>query len=129
MLMPEHLLQRAHVNAVLQHECCRCVPQFMRGILTGVQTRAHQVFLDHDLYGVTADARASVGEEHRRRAWWRNLFTDRQIAVERLAAGIIEIDHALLAAFAEDAQTVTVIVLQIQTDKFRNTQPAVEKNT
>ena len=68
----------------------------MRGILTGVQARARQVFLDHDLYGVTADACAPVGEEHRRRARRRNLFTDRQIAVERLAAGItLYVTHVL----------------------------------
>lgn len=43
--MTEHLLQRAHIHTVLQHECGRRMPQFVRGVLAGIQSRAGQVFL------------------------------------------------------------------------------------
>ena len=45
----------------------------MRGVLAGVQPCAGQIFLDHDLYGITADARAPVGEKYGRRARRRDL--------------------------------------------------------
>ncbi len=43
--MAEHLLQRAHIHTVLQHEGRRRMPQFMCGILAGIQPRTSQFFL------------------------------------------------------------------------------------
>ena len=116
--MAEHLLQRAHIHTVLQHECGRRMPQFVRGVLAGIQSRAGQVFLDHDLYRVAADACASVGEKHGCRARRCDLAAYGQIAVERFAAGVVEVNNTLFAAFAEDAQAVAVVILQVQTDQF-----------
>ena len=119
--MAEHLLQRAYIHPVLQHECGRRVPQFVRGVLAGVQPRAGQIFLDHDLYGITADARAPVGEKHGRRARRRDLAAHGQIPVERFAAGVVEVDNTLFAALAEDAQAIAVVILQVQTNQLRDT--------
>ena len=102
--MAEYLLQCTHIHAILQHECGRCVPQFVRGVLAGIQSCAGQIFLDHDLYGVAADACASVGEKHGCRARWCDLAAYGQITVERFTAGIVEVNNTLFAALAEDAQ-------------------------
>ena len=44
ILMPQDLLQRAHVHAALQHQRGRCVAKLMGGILAGVQPRPQQGF-------------------------------------------------------------------------------------
>ena len=65
----------------------------------------------------------------RRRARRRDFAAHSQIAVERLAAGVVEVDNTLFAALAKDAQAVAVVILQVQADQLRDTQTAVEKNT
>ena len=127
--MAEHFLQRAHIHTVLQHEGRRRMPQFMCGILAGIQPRTSQILLNHDLYRIAADARAPIGEKHSCCARRRNFTAYSQIAVERFAAGIIEVNDTLFVALAKDTQTVSVVVLEVQTNQLRDAQTAVEKNT
>ena len=60
ILMTQHFLQGANVNAVLQHESRRRVTKFMRRVERGVQSGPFEIFLHHHLNTVHADSCSSV---------------------------------------------------------------------
>lgn len=52
-----------------------------------------------------------------------------RIAVERLAAGVVEVDNTLFAALAKDAQAVAVVILQVSRPAPRYCRPQLRKIT
>ncbi len=64
VFVTEHFLQRADIDAVLQHQGCGGMTQFVSRILACVQSGFEQIFLEHHLNAVAADPISPVGEKH-----------------------------------------------------------------
>ena len=127
--MAQQLLERAHVHAALEHERGRCVPQLVGGDGVCVQTGLQQRLVHHHLDGVHTDPLAPGGEKDGVFVRGGDVLADGKPVVQRLDAGVVEIDDPLLAALAVDQQTVLPDVGQIQSDHLRDSQAAVEEKT
>ena len=52
VIVPQYLLQSPHINAVLQHQRSRCVPELVGGIHTGIQSGSGKTLFYHIVYRV-----------------------------------------------------------------------------
>ena len=92
-----------------------------------VKTGLTDVFLDEPFHRLDTDAVAVAADEQRVFIPVVRAETVRQILVDRVGAGLVQIDRALLAALAGDAHGITLKVGKIETDELGYAQTAVEK--
>ncbi len=126
--MPQDLLEHQHVDtALLVHQRGCRVPQLVGGQLLGAFDLP-QIAFDDVMHALQAEPIAGVAVKQR-------LFVLRalgrargQVALQRVAARIVEVQDALLVAFADHAQRVIAAhVADVQPGDLRTAQPAVEQ--
>ena len=127
VLVPQDLLHRLHVHAVLQHQRGGGMAQLVAGILLAVQSGGGQVLFHQCVHHGAADALVLTGEEQRVPVPAGDGSPHRQIPCQRVLARLVQIHHAHLAALAENTQGVVVDVADIQPNQLGNTQSAVQK--
>ena len=127
MVVTQDLLESPDIYAVLQHQGGGGVPELVGGILGAVQPGGQQVLFDQLLHRRFGDAFPQAAEE-------QGVFVDdllaapdRQIAVQGAPAGVVEVDHPLFVALAQDPQAVLPDIGQIESDKLGDPQAAVEE--
>ena len=129
VLVTEHVLEYAHINAaVLVHQRRGCMAQLVAGVSLCAQTDFFKVLVHHRLNGL--DGHPAVVAADKQRVFIL-YFINRaytHVVVDRVDAGGVEIDDALLVALAEHTDRAIVADIGVvQPRHLRNTQTAVEK--
>ena len=110
--------------------------QLMYRVVLGFESRKLQIFVNHPLHGLLADAEsASAEEECAFLLGFLCLFpyTGREALLHIIqndnAAGIVQIDDALLCTFSDDTHgaEIAVEIVQIDSAQLRKTHAAVQK--
>ena len=102
VVMAQHLLEGAHIHAVLQHQGGGGVAQLVGGVLRAVQSGGGQVLLYQLVDRRCGDAPAVLeGDEQGvliRRSYDVPLG---EPVLQRPLAGVVEVQHALLVALTQ----------------------------
>ena len=109
--MAQHLLEGAHVHAVLEHEGGRRVPQLVAGVEGGIQPRLFQPLLDHIVDAGGGHPGVGAAEEQGVGIGGGLVAALLQPVVQGGPAGIVEEDHPLFVTLAQHPELLLPDVL------------------
>lgn len=125
VFVAQNLLEGADVHAVLEHERGGSVAELVWGVLGAVQSGHSQVFFHQLFHGGLADALTALADEE-------GVFVDDadgtpggQVVAQGGAAGVVEVEDALLVALAQNAELVVPQVGEVEADQLGDPQAAV----
>ena len=101
--------------------------QLVGGILGAVQPRHGQMLFHQRVHHGAADPLVTLGEKQGVPILAADGVAHRQIAGQRVLAGIVEVHHTHLVALAQHPHGVILNITKIQADQFGNTQAAVQE--
>ena len=127
MIVAQNLLHGAHIHAILQHQRGGGVAQLVGGIFRRVDAGSAQALFHHGVHHGAADPLVAGRQKQRIGVLTGDGPPNRQVILQRILAGIVQIQDAHLVAFAQDPQHLTVDIRKIQPHKLRDTQSAVEE--
>ena len=104
--------------------------QLVGGVLGRIQSGSGKVLLDQLVNSGGGDTLVILAGNK------QGVFIDQthgvafhQPVIQRLTAGLVQIDHAFLVSFAQHAEHFAPVIGYIQSHQLRNTQPTVEKQS
>ena len=106
VVMSQNLLDGPHIHAVLQHQRCSGVAQLMGRILCTVDPGGTQALFDHGMYCRAADPFVSGRKKQRVGIPSGDGPPNRQIILQSLLAGIVQIQDPNLIALTKNAQRI-----------------------
>ena len=116
VFVSQHLLKRAHIHTILQHESGRGVPQLMAGIERGIQPGFFEALFDHIVHRILGHTGMGAGQEQGVRVGRSLTAALLQPVIQRRAAGLVEEDHALLVALAQNTELFLSNICYIKGD-------------
>ena len=127
--MTQYFFQYAYINiSVLIHQCSGCVSQLVTGVSLCAQTDFFKLLVHHRLNGLDGHPAVVAADKQRVFILYFIYGAHAHVVVDRVDAGGVEIDDALLVALAEHTDRAIVADIGVvQPRHLRNAQTAVEE--
>lgn len=128
VFVPQNVLQGADVYAMVQHQSCGGVTEFVGGV-GWVQPRFDDRFPYNVLYRPCGEAGLIPRDEESVFMpgivfWVRTLD---EVSLQRIQAGLIQIELPFLVSFAKDSHGIVPDISEVQPNHFADPEAAVEQ--
>ena len=102
LFVTENIFQNEYVNATfLIHKRSGCVAQFVYRKMSVTKPCTVEVFVDHSLYSLVADAFAKARNKEGVFVFDREAFTQNEPLGQRITASVVQVDDTLFSAFSK----------------------------
>ena len=114
MLMPQQLLQGAHVHAVAEHEGGGGMPELMGAVAVLLQPRFPQVDFYQPVHRAAGDALSPLGDKEGRGSRRTVFLPERKISVDGVRHRLVDVDDPLSVALAHHPQAVFIHIAEVE---------------
>ena len=127
VFVAQNFFQGTNIHAVLIHQRCRRMPEFMYRAVLLRKTCGAKILFDQSFYRLHIDALTELADKQGIFVTGFRRDPMGEIGLNRAETGLIEINHTLFVALAQHAEAIIGNILQIDANQLGNTHTAVQE--